>query len=241
LNLTRRNVVSGDVDGFDTSAANNSGAFSTRHVASIHRFVSNADLLIERFAAEQPFESRPLPREGWHLNAFEVSVEEMRTLLIGWSLADRDREGPGVLRDLLHWELSRGGFGDERCVVLVDEPLLAEASGRDLWTATRAGTGPTWMSRTVGMPHGYQQTASRLASDFLELEDGIEIPTVVGQSERSARSEFSDNVVLHARGFGLRRDRQSPPDAFGIALIGWVPDDSTVYTVNLEAAWMLDD
>jgi hypothetical protein len=240
LNLTRSNVVSGDVQGFDTSSANNSGAFSTKHIASITRFLRNSDLLIQRFSGLTHSSQTLVPREGWSVNAYEVASTELRDLLSVWSLANPDREGPGLLTDLLNWSRSRGGYSQERCVVLVDEPLLAHPDGESLWNATQRSAGKAWMLRTAGMPHNYQQTLARSSEEPSALEDGIVVPTIVGGSERTVRRPFDDCVVLHARGFGLRRDNQTPPVAFGISLVGWVPNNSMVYAVNLEAAWMLN-
>jgi len=239
MNLTRSNVVSGDVQGFDTSSANNSGAFSTKHIASITRFVDNANLLIERFAEATTIGQTLVPREGWNVNAFEVASSELREFLRVWSLANPDREGPGLLGDLLGWSRSRGGYGDERCVVLVDEPLLAQPDAKTLWNATEGISGQGWMLRTARVPHTYRQTLAPSSEESFELEDSIAVPTIVGGSERNARSQYADCVVVHARGFGLRTDEQTPPVAFGISLIGWVPDNSMVFAVNLEAAWMI--
>jgi hypothetical protein len=240
LNLTRSNVISGDVSGFDTGASNRSGAFSSKHIASIARLAINAATLQRSFGQLVPEDQRWVASEGWNINSYRLSPMDLRTLLATWSLHPTDKEGPGVLYDLLYWPRSHGGLGQEQCVVLVDEPLLSYPSARVLWQTMMASQGQGWMKRTVGLPHGYQQSYANLVASPSATEELITVPTIVGGSERTAREPWSDCVLLHFRAYGLRKSEGDAPDAYGISMIGWVPDNSSVFSVNLEAAGLFD-
>lgn len=241
LRLTRSNVVSGDVSGLDTSQTNNSGVFSTRHTASPARFLQNLSIVRSFTSRDSLITTIPLARQGYSVEAFESSSEAFRGLLRDWSVADSDSAGINVLRELLQWESQSGGLLGRRCVLLVDSNLLGDETPVSLVDLTQTSSS-NWLTRTAETPRSYsfslnqQRMASPSAAD-----DSVRIPTVVGDTERSPRMEFADAVVLHVRAYELRTHQNSNPFTRGISLIGWIPDDSSVYTLNLEAAWRYDD
>jgi len=245
LRPTRSNVISGDVVGVDTSDASNSGAFSLKHVAAERRFIANVDHLVAQTAFESEIDRHDVRiRRGgtpWPVLGYELQPDAMRAFLSGWSVAPEDRGGPATIADLLKWTPESGGFRGTRCILLVDSVLTLGADGDSLLDSLlTAGPGSNWYGRSLdAAPTGFSQRRPRGAPGDTENHDDLRILTVVGQSERSVARHYQDSVVVHARGFELQNSG-TRLGAFGATLIGWLPDDSNVYKVNLESAWRMD-